>query len=116
MLLLWCYMAVLSRAKQAMCGGGGGTALRTHNLCARRGRLVSATPPLLYPPKNYRVPTAQGAGLASRPVWIFSEIYRPYRASNPDRPVRSESLYWLSYPGRRFYLGLGKMLEWFLLF
>ena len=42
-------MAVFYRAKQAMCGGGG-MAISTHNLCARRGRLVSATPPAALPP------------------------------------------------------------------
>ena len=43
------------------------------------------------------VPILQEAGRAPGPVWA-GEKSHPHRNSIPDRPVRSESLYRLSYP------------------
>jgi len=44
------------------------------------------------------VPIVQEAGWASGPVWTGSENLAPTGIRFPDRPVRSQSLYWLSYP------------------
>jgi hypothetical protein len=91
--------------------------LYAYTTCALEGEGWSAPRPRRFTHrKNTGYPPHRGLGGPRGPSGFFSEIYRPYRASNRDRPVRSESLYWLSYPGRRFYLGLGKMLEWFVLF
>ena len=113
MLKLWRYMAVLKRAKQTMCGGGGiavraHTHTHTHTLCAKRGWLVCATPLLLYPEKK-RPGTFRTRGWVDLGAGMdLSEKSRPHRSSTPDRLARSESLYRLSYPGRRFNVGLGK--------
>ena len=45
------------------------------------------------------VPILQEAGWAPGPVWKGGKS-RPHRDSIPDRPVRSQSLYRLSYPTR----------------
>ena len=43
----------------------------------------------------------QEAGWAPGPVWTGAEYLAPTEIRSPDRPARSESLYRLSYPGRR---------------
>ena len=48
-------------------------------------------------PGKETVPILQGAGWAPEPVWMDGKS-RPHRDSIPDRPVRSQSLYRLSYP------------------
>ena len=53
-------------------------------------------PIALYPGKD-PIPTSQEAGWAPEPVWTGGKS-RPHWDSIPDRPVRSQSLYWLSYP------------------
>jgi len=55
---------------------------------ARSGRTL--------PPGKDLVPILQEAGWAPRPVWMGGKS-RPHRDSIPDRPVRSQSLYRLSY-------------------
>ena len=52
-----------------------------------------------FAPGKDPVPTVQEAGWAPGPVWTGAENLAPQRDSNPDRPVRSESLYRLSYRG-----------------
>jgi hypothetical protein len=51
--------------------------------------------------KGLPVPIVQEAGWAPEPVWtqVRGKILCRCRGSNPDRPVRSQTLYWLRYPG-----------------
>jgi hypothetical protein len=54
----------------------------------------------LPPDKEPPVPTVQEAGWAPEPVWtqrLEEKILCLCRGSNPDRPVRSQTLYRLSY-------------------
>jgi hypothetical protein len=59
------------------------------------------------PGKGPPVPTVQGAGWAPQPVWtqrLEEKSFSFWQGSNierrsPGRPVRSQTLYWLSYPG-----------------
>jgi hypothetical protein len=67
-------------------------------------------PAALCPRKRPPVPIVQEAGWASEPVWT-QRLEKKYPLSlpvieprSPCRPVRSQSLYWLSYPGSRFYI------------
>jgi hypothetical protein len=68
--------------------GGWGIAVHPLDLGARRGWVVSTTPPVTLPRKD-PVPILQEAGWAPGPVWIRF----------PGRPARSQSLYLLSYFG-----------------
>ena len=68
----------------ALVGGGWST--------PRPGRLTPGKDP---------VPIVQEAGWAPRPVWTDAENLAPTGIRSPDRLARSESLYRLSYPGRR---------------
>jgi len=54
--------------------------------------MVNATPHDL-------VPKTLEAGRAPGPVWAGAENLALTRIRSPDRPVRSELLYRLSYPG-----------------
>ena len=45
------------------------------------------------------VPIVQETGWASGPVWAVAENLAPTGIRSPDRPARSESLCWPSYPG-----------------
>jgi hypothetical protein len=54
-------------------------------------------PPGKWPP----VPIVQEAGWSPEPVWtkrLYEKIICPRRGPNPDRPARSQTLHWLSYP------------------
>ena len=76
---------------------GRGIALLFHDGGTRRGWVVrSKTRPHLTPGKDTE-PILQEAGWAPGPVWTGG-ISRPHRASIPDRPAGSQSLYRLSYP------------------
>ena len=76
---------------------GRGIALLFHFHGTRRGWVVSSTVgPHLTPGKDL-VPIVQEAGWAQGPAWMGGKS-RPHRDSIPDRPARSQSLYWLSYP------------------
>ena len=76
---------------------GTGIALLFHDHGITRGWVVSSTPrPHLTRGKD-PVPILQEARWAPGPVWTGGKS-RPYRDSIPDRPARSQSLYWLSYP------------------
>jgi hypothetical protein len=46
-------------------------------------------------------PIVQEAGCAPGPVWTGAENLAPTGTRSPDRPARSESLYWLSYPAHK---------------
>ena len=65
----------------------------------RRGWGVSVTPRPLFTPGKDPVPNAQEAGWAPGPVWTGAENLAPTGIRSPDRPARSQSLYWLSYRG-----------------
>jgi len=51
------------------------------------------------PPRKDPVPILQEAGWAPGTVWTGAENLAPTGIRSPDRPVRTESLYRLSYPG-----------------
>jgi len=59
------------------------------------GWVVNATPRRLYPGKRESVAILWKAGWAAGPVCKDSTNLN----RSPECPVRSESLYWLSYPG-----------------
>ena len=67
------------------------------NLSARLGWVVNATPQPLYCRER---PGTQciGGWVGPRACLDGCSESRPHRDSNPDRPARSKSLYWLSYP------------------
>jgi len=76
---------------------GRGIALLYHDRGTRRGWVVSSTPRAHFTPGKDPVPILQEAGWAPGTVWTGGKS-RPRRDSIPDRPARSQSLYWLSYP------------------
>ena len=59
--------------------------------------------PVALPPGKDPVLIAYKTGWAPRPVWTGTENLSPYRASIPERPASSESLYRLSYPAPLSY-------------
>ena len=59
-------------------------------------------PAALYLPGKTQIPIVQDVGSPPGPVWTDGK-YRPHRESIPDRPGRSQSLYWLSYPAHTKY-------------
>jgi hypothetical protein len=52
-----------------------------------------------FTPGKDPVPFVQEAGWAPGPVWTCAKNLAPTGIRSPDRPARSQSLYWLSYPG-----------------
>jgi hypothetical protein len=76
---------------------GRGIALLFHDRGTRRGWVVSSTPRPHFTPGKDPVPILQEAGWAPGPVWTGVK-FCPHRDSIPDRPVRSQSLFRLSYP------------------
>ena len=76
---------------------GRGIALLFNDRGTTRGWVVSSTPQPQFTPGKDPVPILQEAGRAPGPVWTGGKS-RPHRDSIPDRPARSQSLYWLSYP------------------
>ena len=68
-----------------------------HDRSTRRGRVVSSTPRPHFTPGKDPVPIVHEAGWAPGPVWTGGKS-SPHRNSIVDRPVRSQSLYRLSYP------------------
>jgi len=52
--------------------------------------------------RKHPVPIVKEAVWAPRPVWMGAENLAPHQIKSPDRPARSESLYQLRYPGRRY--------------
>ena len=52
-----------------------------------------------FTPGKGPVPIVQEAEWTPRPVWTDAENLAPTGIRSPDRPVRSELLYRLSYPG-----------------
>jgi len=78
---------------------GRGIALLFHDRGTRRGWAVSSTPRPHFSPGKDPVPVVQEAGWAPVSVWTGGRS-RPHRDSIPNRPARSQSLYWLSYRAR----------------
>ena len=74
-----------------------GIALLFHDRDTRRGWVVSSTAWPHFTPGKDPVPILQEAGWAPGSVWTGGKSL-PHRDSIPDRPVRSQSLYRLSYP------------------
>ena len=75
-----------------------GIALPFHDHGTKRGWGVSVTPWPLFIPGKDPVPIVQEAGWAPGPVWTGAENLVPTGTRSPDRPARSQSLYWLRYP------------------
>jgi len=75
---------------------GRGIALLFHDRGIRRGLVVSSTPRPHFTQGKDPVPIVQEAGWAPGPVWTGGKSL-PQRDSIPTRPVRSQSLYRLSY-------------------
>jgi hypothetical protein len=65
---------------------------------ALEGVRVSVTPRPVSTPGKDPVPIVQEAGWAPGPVWKGEENLAPTGIRSPDRPVRSQSLYRMSYP------------------
>ena len=76
---------------------GRGIALLFHDHDTRRGWVFSSMPRPHFTPGKDLVPILQEAGWAPGLVWKGGKS-RPHRDSIPDRPARSQSLYWISYP------------------
>ena len=76
-----------------------GTALPFHDLGAWVGVGDQHHAPAALPPVKDPVPILQEAGCAPGPVWTGAKKLATTGIRSPDRPARSESLYWLSYPG-----------------
>ena len=74
-----------------------GLALLFQDSGTRRGWAVSSTPQLRFTPGKDPLPILQEAGWAPGPVWMGGKSC-PHWDLIPDRPSRSQSLYWLSYP------------------
>jgi hypothetical protein len=60
----------------------------------------STPSPGRFTPVEDPVPIVQEAGWAPGPVWTCAKNLAPTWIRSPDRPARSQSLYWLSYPAR----------------
>jgi hypothetical protein len=66
------------------------------------GRVVGQLhAPVAFTPEKDPLPILQEARWAPGPVWTGAENLVPIGIRSPDLPVRSESLYRLSYPGPR---------------
>jgi len=76
--------------------GSWAIALLFHDRGTRRAWVVSSTPRPHFTPEKDPVPILQEAGWAPGPVSTGGKS-RPHRDSIPDRPARSQSLYWLRY-------------------
>ena len=74
-----------------------GIAQPFHDHSTRRVWGVSVTPRPLFTPGKDPVFNLQEAGWAPEPVWTVAENLAPTGIWSPDRPVRSQSLYRLSY-------------------
>jgi hypothetical protein len=91
--------------KQATQGleGSRSVALLILDLGARWGWVVSATPRSLYPRERHGI-HVQEAGWTPRPVWTCAKNLAVTGIRSPVRPVRSQSLYRLSYPVHNYEL------------
>jgi hypothetical protein len=76
-------------------------AILFHDHGTRRGWGVSATPRSLFTPGKDPVPIVQKAGWAPGPAWTGAENLAPTGIRSPNSPVRSQTLYQLSYPAHK---------------
>ena len=72
--------------------------------------MVSSTPRPHFILVKDPVPILQEAGWTPGPVWTGGKS-RPHRDSIPDRPVRSQSLYRLSYPAHVYHINGTKTIR-----
>ena len=79
---------------------GTGIALLYHD---RGTRMISSVPRPNFTQGKDTVPILQEAGWAPRPIWTGGKS-RLHRNLTPDLPVRSQSLYRLSYPANVQFL------------
>ena len=113
MTLLWHYLKVKVKVKCSHYRPGvaqrvgRGIALLFHDHGTRRGWVVSMPWPHFTPGED-PVPIAQEAGWAPGPVWTGRKSC-PHWDSILDRPARSQSLYWLSYPAHTAFERLSFM-------
>ena len=91
--------------------GSRGIALPFHDHGTRRGWGVSVTPWPLFTSGKGPVPIVQEAGWAPVPVWTGAENLVTTGIRSPDRPARSQSLYWLRYPAHAL-LGNEPIFSW----
>ena len=84
--------------------GSRGIVLPFHDHGTRRGWGVSVTPRPLFTPRKVPVHIVHEAGWAPSPVWTGAENPAPTGIRSPDRPIRSQSLYQLSYPAHEHYM------------
>ena len=82
---------------------GRGIALLFHDRVTRREWVFSSTPRPHFTPEKDQVPILQEAGWAPGPVWTGGKS-RPHWDSIPDRPARSQSLYWATWPTIYVYI------------
>jgi hypothetical protein len=92
--------------------------LLIHDLGTRWGWVVSVTPrPRFSPGEGPPVPIVQETGWGPEPVWThrLEENFLPLlgiEPRSPGRPVRSQTLYWLSYPAQYYpYVHVFQMLS-----
>jgi hypothetical protein len=71
----------------------------------------SAPRPADLPPGKTRYPLYRRLGVAPGPVWTCTKNLAPTGIISPDRPVRSQSLYRLSYPAHMELYGRGQILN-----
>ena len=84
---------------------GRSIALLFHDCGTRRWLVLNSTPRPSFTPGKDPVPILQETRWAPGPVWTGGKS-RPHWDSIPDCPVRSQSLYWLSYPAHVWSLYL----------
>jgi hypothetical protein len=82
---------------------GGVIALLFLDLGARRWVVVSTTPRPLYPRERPGTHCTEG-WVVLRAGLVLCENLAPTGIRSPDRPARSQSLYWLSYPAHMLKL------------
>jgi len=90
---------------------GRGIALLFHDRGTRRGWVISSTPQSHFTLRKDPVPILQDAGWAPGPVWTGGKS-RLHRDAIPDRPDRSQSLYWLNYPAHSVNNVVWVIYEW----
>ena len=81
---------------------GRGIAVQFHDRGTGRWWVVSSTPRPHFTPGKDPVPVLQEAGWAPGPIWTGRKS-RPHRDKIPNRPARSQSLYWLSYRAHKLW-------------
>jgi len=89
--------------------GSRSIALIFHDHGTKRGWEVRVTPRPLFTTGKDPVPIVQEAGWAPGPVWTGGKNLAPTGIRFPDRPARSQLLYWLRYPAHRKLYGVPKL-------